>query len=471
MPFYDFNKSCSTRPAIITEAGKKIDYSVLHADADKLGHQIKRRSLVFLLCSNDYETVAAYIGLLKSRSVPVLIQSTISDGLLSNLLATYKPSYIYLPQNREIKLEGIKPVYETETCLLVKTAYDIDYAIHNDVALLLTTSGSTGSPKFVKQSYKNINANAESIARYLNISEQDRPIATMPMSYTYMLSIIQSHLLKGASICMTGHSILTREFWALLNNVKATTFGGVPYTYQMLKKLRFAQMELPSLTYLTQAGGHLGEKTAAEFIDICHAKNLEFIVMYGQAEATARMAYLPWEHARRKPGSIGISIPGGRFWLENENGKKIETSDTEGELVYQGDNVSMGYATTCYDLEKGDLNQGQLHTGDLAKRDDDGFYYITGRKKRFLKMFGNRVNLNEVEGLVSSAGFGDAACTGQDDLLQIFITREKIEPDVRKYISQQTGLHPSGIRVTALPEIPRSESGKVLYSQLPEQTG
>ena len=195
-------------------------------------------------------------------------------------------------------------------------------------------------------------------------------------------------------------SLIDKAFWVLLKTKEATTFGGVPYVYEMLKKLRFPRMDLPNLKILTQAGGKLSRELSEEFATICEQKGIRFLVMYGQAEAAPRMSYLPSEYAISKAGSIGIAIPGGEFWLVDDNGNVIPDSDTVGELIYKGDNVTMGYAASCEDLCKGDENGGVLKTGDMAKQDADGFYYIVGRKKRFLKLFGNRVNLDEVEQLI-----------------------------------------------------------------------
>ena len=180
-------------------------------------------------------------------------------------------------------------------------------------------------------------------------------------------------------------------------------------------------MELPSLRYLTQAGGRLGRELAEEFNAICEEKGIRLIVMYGQTEATARMSYLPWEDAGRKAGSIGIPIPGGKFELVDANGQLIDGADVVGELVYCGSNVTPGYAKSRMDLAKPDENKGVLYTGDMAKRDEDGFYYVVGRKKRFLKIFGNRVNLDEVENLLKKEGI-ENACTGQDDRMVVFLT-------------------------------------------------
>jgi acyl-CoA synthetase (AMP-forming)/AMP-acid ligase II len=233
----------------------------------------------------------------------------------------------------------------------------------------------------------------------------------------------------------------------------------------MLKKLRFEKMNLPSLKYITQAGGKLSIELSAEFADICADKGIEFYVMYGQTEATARMSYLPWEYANTKVGSIGVAIPGGKFWLEDENGNVIKKNDTIGELVYQGDNVTMGYAESCFDLQNDDENNGILRTGDLAKIDPDGFYYITGRNKRFLKMYGNRVNLDEIEELIRTAGY-DCVCAGTDDNLKIYITEPDDKDRIVSYIAKHTGINRAGFSFVHINKIPRNSSGKVRYSAL-----
>ena len=465
MNFYDDLEKYSSNIAIITEQSEKIRYKDLLDIADSIGKQNKNRCLVFVVCKNCFESVAGYIGFLRAGAVLVLIHDTIDNIFLVNLLEAYKPKYIYLPAEKSSLQINCTIVYSYGSYTLLKTDYNTDYTLHNDLALLLTTSGSTGSPKFVRNSYKNITSNAEAIAQYLEITSTDRPISTMPMSYTFMLSIINSHLLKGASIILTDATLMDRSFWEIIKDNNATTFGGVPYIFEMLKKLRFGQMNLPSLKYITQAGGKLSLELTAEFTDICAQKGIKFYVMYGQTEATARMSYLPWEYAHTKVGSMGIAIPGGQFWLDDENGNVIEDSDTTGELIYKGDNVTLGYAESCLDLCKGDENKGILRTGDLAKRDADGFYYITGRKKRFLKMFGKRVNINEVEELIKAAGY-DCACTGTDDNLKIYVTELDNKDWIRKYIVERTGINQAGFTIVYVDKIPRNDYGKVLYSAL-----
>jgi acyl-coenzyme A synthetase/AMP-(fatty) acid ligase len=266
---------------------------------------------------------------------------------------------------------------------------------------------------------------------------------------------------------MNDYTLMNREFWQLLKEEKATTFGGVPYIYEMLKKLRFERMDLPSLHYITQAGGKLSKELAEEFYTICAKKNIKLIVMYGQTEATARMSYLPWEKAQEKAGSMGIAIPGGTFELRDDNGNAIHEADMVGELVFKGDNVTLGYAESYSDLCKEDESNGILFTGDMAKVDQDGFYYIVGRKKRFLKIFGNRVNLDEIEGLLKKEGY-ECVCGGIDDQMKIYALEYSKEDEIKAFIIGITHLPKSAFQIIHIDEIPRNEAGKILYSKLPQ---
>ncbi|MEI7481705.1 MAG: AMP-binding protein [Elusimicrobiota bacterium] len=465
MDFYNDIDVFNASTAIISENSEHFTYAELLAASDALKDHIPGRCLVFSVCENSIESVVGYIGFLRGRIVPILLHNGINREAFDNLLRTYKPACIWLPREKAKAANWGQEVYRYGNYVLLKTAHVIDYTIHDDLALLLSTSGSTGSPKSVRQSYKNIDSNANAIAQYLGITQTDRPITTLPMSYTYALSIINSHFLKGCAIILTSKTLMDKSFWGLLKTKEATTFGGVPYVYEMLKKLRFSRMELPSLKVLTQAGGKMAAELAREFATICEQKSIRFLVMYGQTEATARMSYLPAEHAIHKAGSMGIAIPGGEFWLEDDGGNVIAGSDTVGELVYKGDNVSMGYAESCRDLCKGDENGGVLKTGDMAKRDADGFYYVVGRKKRFLKLFGNRVNLDEVEHLINGAGY-TCACAGADDHLRIYTSDKEDHAAIKNLVAERTGIHPSAFEVICIESLPRNEAGKVLYSAL-----
>lgn len=469
MDFFDSITKYSARTAIITEEGVNVTYDELIRDADSIVKDIPSRSLIFLVCDNCRESITAYIGCLRKRVVPVLVNPKIDDEMLNDLLESYKPQYIFCEKDWFSCGEEIFAFGEHR---LLKTEVTLGSDLNPELAVLITTSGSTGSPKLVMQSYKNIISNAKSIAEYLDIKQDDRAITTMPMSYTYGLSIIQSHFLMGAAIITTRKTLMSKSFWSLLKEQGATTFGGVPYIFEMLKLLHFDKMELPSIRYITQAGGKLSKELALEFSEICCDKGIKLIIMYGQTEATARMAYLPWEHAFDKAGSMGIPIPGGKMKLIDVDEKEITEPDVVGELVYEGDNVTLGYALCAADLANPDQRHGVLRTGDMAKRDSDGFYTIVGRKKRFLKLFGNRVNLDEAEALLNKEGFS-CVCGGKDDMMKIYIVSadEETKKKALDFISEKLGLNRIGFKAENIPEIPRSESGKVLYSRLEELYG
>lgn len=448
--------------ALIDDSGNRLSYDELIRAADDFADHIGNRSIILLKIRNDLGSVVAYVGALRNGIVPILVGDDINETSLSEIIRKYKPSYIWESSENEHNSDRI--VYRFGNYVLMERG-EAGYKIYPELALLLTTSGSTGSPKLVRQSYQNIISNTESIITYLGIGASDRPILTLPLYYTYGLSILNTHLSVGATVLLTEEGIISRKFWSFFKEEKATTFGGVPYTYEMLKRLRFERMELPSLRYITQAGGKLPKELAKDFLETCREKKIRMIIMYGQTEATARMSYLPWEKAVEKPGSIGIAIPGGRFALEGEEGQIITRTEEPGELIYYGENVTLGYAENYSDLIKGDENRGVLHTGDIAQRDEDGYYYIIGRKKRFLKLFGKRVNLDEVEILLRREGY-DAACSGTDDNMHIYITDNAKTEDVRKYVVNHTTISNSGFDVRYIECIPRNSSGKILYSEL-----
>jgi acyl-coenzyme A synthetase/AMP-(fatty) acid ligase len=450
--------------ALVQDDQKSVTFKQMSMQSDALASCVSDRTLVFILCSNMIASVIGYVGFLRNDLVPVLVDSELDSELLEKLIGTYEPSYIWAPNKRIKDLKGYS-VYTYDDYSLLRTSYPIEVDLHPELGLLLTTSGSTGSPKLVRQSYRNIEANTESIIEYLGITSSDRPITTLPMSYTYGLSIINSHLEAGATLLMTEYTLMQKEFWDFLKREKATTFGGVPYTYQMLDRLRFFSMDLPSLRYLTQAGGKLSYDLSMKFASKAKEKGIDFIVMYGQTEATARMSYLPAQRAIDKCGSMGIAIPGGEFWLQDEQGERIEDAEVVGELVYRGDNVTLGYAECKADLALADERNGILVTGDMAKRDSDGFYYIVGRKKRFIKIFGSRVNLDETERLLLDKGYV-CACAGIDDLMSVYTENEGKEEEIRKVVSSLLNLNISAFKVKYILSIPKNEAGKTLYNAL-----
>ncbi len=462
---WDFEKYAD-KCALISDDGQSVSYKELQEISDSIADCVGERCLVFALCNNEIGSVAGYTGFINNGIVPALLNAHLDDDLFEGLCDLYLPSYIWLPESQAGKYGSFSVVFRSYGYVLLKTDYEKKYPLHPDLALLLTTSGSTGSPKFVRQSYANIRSNTDSIIKYLELDSSERPITTLPMNYTYGLSIINTHLAVGAALLLTDKTLMQKEFWSFCKDRKATSFGGVPYTYEMLDKLRFWRMDLPSLRTMTQAGGKLTPELHEKFAVFAAENNKKFIVMYGQCEATARMGYLPFEYAVEKKGSMGIAIPGGKFSLIDIDGNEINKSDTPGELVYEGDNVTLGYAECGDDLAKGDERHGRLVTGDMAQFDDDGFYYIVGRKKRFLKIYGNRVNLDEIDRLIKSEFNIEVASSGIDDHMYIFVTEQDKADSVRDYVIGKTKLNPVAFKVIVINEIPKNDSGKTLYKEL-----
>ena len=460
-----FSPHYAERIAVITSEAMEYSYSELYRYSKKLAKQIDSRSLVFCLCQNTIGSFVGYVSFISNNIVPVMLNSDLDQDLFNNLIKIYQPQYFWVPDHLISNISGCKVVTKMLGYTLLKNTSGSQNQLHNDLALLLTTSGSTGSPKLVRLTYANIYSNAKSISEYLSIDENERPITSLPMHYSYGLSIINSHLLKGGTVLLTDFSIMERDFWSFMKKYKATSLSGVPYTFEILKKLRFSSMDLPHLKTITQAGGKLNETLEREYSEFCKISGKQFFVMYGQTEATARMSYLPPEYSVSKSGSMGIAIPGGEFSLIDEKRKLIRLPDTEGELVYRGANVSIGYAKCREDLAKGDDNQGVLETGDMAKRDADGFYYIVGRKKRFIKMYGNRVNLDETERLLKNV-IVDCVCIGEDDKMIIYLTDGSRAEEIRNYVSKKINLNRRGIDVRSISKIPKSASGKTIYSEL-----
>ena len=453
--------------ALRDECGRVLSYKEMSEETKKIAEAAGGRCLVFSLCRNTIGSVLGYVAFLNKHIVPVLLNSHLEESLLAGLLQTYQPAFLWLPEEQADRFSEMKPVYGCYDYVLLKTGYKTEYPLYKELGLLLTTSGSTGSPKLVRQSYENILDNAKAIVNYLEIDETECPITTLPMNYTYGLSIINSHLLVGAALLLTDKGLMQKEFWSFFKEAGATSFGGVPYTYEMLDKLRFFKMNLPTLRYSTQAGGKLTSELHRKFAEFAQEKGTKFIVMYGQCEATARMGYLPAEKSLEKYGSMGIAIPGGKFHLIDVDGREVTEPHVTGELVYEGANVTLGYAECGGDLIKGDERGGVLQTGDMAQFDEEGYYYIVGRKKRFLKIYGNRVNLDEIDRLIKT-NFGnvDCASAGVDDHMYLFVTDEAIAEDVKSFTVNKTGLNPTAFQVVVLEEIPKNDAGKTLYKEL-----
>ena len=451
--------------AFITEDDGAISYAQFIGLADSIGKKISARTVVFCICNNEIGSVAAYVGFLRNKVVPLLLPASIDLEALKLLEIKYRPSFIWAPLSWREKFLG-RGIVVTEVGYALYSSYiGSPCELNPELALLVTTSGSTGSRQMVRISYENLLANSQSIIKGLELSAKDIPITTLPMSYVFGLSIINTHLILGGTIILSNRSLMDKRFWELLKSKKATTFGGVPYTYEMIKRFGCNFLKETSIDQLIQAGGRLHPDFIKDFGGRCRQFGVRFFVMYGQTEATSRISILPSEFTELKPESIGVAIPGGKLELVFDQINSDVVNVKTGELVYFGPNVSLGYALDFADLAKLDENRGFLRTGDLATVDQDGFYYIVGRKKRFLKLYGNRVSLDEVESFIQSQGW-NGACIGTDDNLKIYVDAVENHGALKIRVAGFLGINHKAISVLYIENLPRLESGKVAYSKL-----
>ena len=447
VPFVARLASHGDRAALVTPAGT-VTYAELAARvadvADRLG---PTRRLVLVAGANEVDPIVTYLAAL-SAGHPVILVPGDNPGNLAAVRDAYDPDVVH------------------DAAGLVERREGSAHELHPSLALLLSTSGSTGSPKLVRLSAENVEANAAAIAGYLGIRPDDVAATTLPMHYCYGLSVINSHLLAGASLLLTSLSVVDACFWEQFRAHRATTLAGVPYTFDLLDRVGFADMDLPSLRYVTQAGGRLAPERVRRYAELGRRRGWDLFVMYGQTEATARMAYLPSDLALRSPSAIGVPVPGGSFSLEPlpEMPLARDGAVDVGELVYDGPNVMLGYAETPADLALGRV-VGSLRTGDVARRTADGLYEVIGRRSRFAKVFGLRIDLDQVERVYADEGIV-ACCADGDDRLVLAVSTQAapVDPDrVAAIAKEHFGLPRGAVELCAVPEVPRLPNGKPDY--------
>ena len=378
------------------------------------------RGVRFIKASTSPETVALFAACVNHGIVPLMLPEKIDQGLYDKLQATYG-----------------------------------DASVHEDLALLLSTSGSTGSPKLVRTSYANLEVDCKFAAEDHRLSANDRFMIPLPLCYAFGIQVMGACLKVGATIVISSKDVIDPGFGDVVESTRATHFVGVPYMYEMLDRIGFFKRAFPSLRNLSISGGALGPALRRKYAEWAHETGKIFCEIYGQTETLAYMAKLETSEHLDKIGSIGKASSGGRFTVKGD-----------GELVYHGPIVAMGYAQTAADLLKGDEWKGTRETGDRATVDADGYVTLTGRASRFVKIFGNRVSLQEVENILKDA-FRDSsvAATGADNDLHVFITRESSET-VERFLVSKLRFNSTVMKVHVLDALPRNANGKTDYQRL-----
>lgn len=453
--------------SIILESGESIEYNELMKTTRLIEDEIETRTHILCLFSNDIGSLLGYFTFAYGDNVPLILSVETHKDHILRIVDSYSVPYIWMPCDYLLEEVECTHVIEVYGYKLVRIKSNSIAPVANDLALLASTSGSTGSPKFVRQSYQNIVTNTSSICKYLELNSDDTAITSLPISYTFGMSTVNCQVLVGGDIVLTGSSVVQKEFWQLVEKHDVQVLSGVPFTYETIDKMRAFRKELPSITKILQAGGRLSPHLQAKIAKYCEGYGKEFYVMYGQTEATTRMSYLPPANSLFKLGSIGIAVPGGQFDVVDLHGNSISTPFVVGELVYRGENVCLGYAEVLEDLKAPNEWLGKLETGDLAEFDEDGYFYIKGRIKRIHKHYGLRVNLDEVEMLIRSRYPSlSVACVGDGEDIVVWLEDKPMLEELKKYLLEATQIKPSGLKLRQIEVIPKLKNEKINYQAL-----
>lgn len=394
-----------------------------------------KRSVCILLMDNTSYSVAAYVSCLQMKIIPLLINVDTPDNVVNELIYNFKPSSVIQGNN-------------------VKYIENYELVDNHDLGLLLSTSGTTGTSKYVAISYDSLQSNADSICNYLEITRQDRAYCTMPLSYSYGLSIVNSHINKKASVVLTNLSPFDIKFVENFEQNMCTNISGVPFLHEVLLRTGFYKKNYSSLRFITQAGGYLKERFKKKILEYSKINDVNFFVMYGQTEATARISYVPPESLQYKLTSIGIPIPSGKLSLSIDN-----------EILYTGPNIMMGYVNNYSDFNS--LSQlDVLHTGDTGYVDSDGYFYITGRLKRYIKITGFRYSLDEIERLLSEKLNLDIVVDGDEDILKIYALESIDSLFLNKLLQNSFKINSNYVKFYQLSKFPLTKNGKIDYKNL-----
>ncbi len=424
-------------PAVVAD-GRTLSHAELAAlVADRARSWGPARRLVLVEGASTLDAVVAYLAALQHGHVALVV-----------------------PDGRPDQRDAVVAVHDPDVVCVAGAPDDVRrrtsaHDLHPDLALLLSTSGSTGSPKLVRLSRDNVASNADAIAGYLGLRPEDRAITALPLHYCYGLSVLHSHLVAGASVVLSDLSVVDECFWDLVDRTGVTSLAGVPHTFDLLDASGFADRTVPSLRQVTQAGGRLDPDAVRRWSRAGRERGWDLVVMYGATEATARMAWLPPHLAEDHPAAIGVPVPGGTLRID----ETVDERPGVGELCYSGPNVMMGYALSPADLARG-AEVDELRTGDLA-REVDGLVEVVGRRSRHAKVFGLRLDLDGLESHVRAEVDRHARVVADDSCVHVLLRHGRHADAARALVADRCGLPLHAVAVHLLAEDPLTASGKV----------
>jgi long-chain acyl-CoA synthetase len=479
----------------IVSRKEQVTYEELIARAESIAFALRQCGVqegerVAILAENSAFWVASYLGILKIGAIATPFPSRLTVEQCRTLIEMVQCSVFCVDQSRFSKCAAAIPAQSkivaahSNMAKLPSQNYEIlqsgmngnspttSITTYESLAALMFTSGSTGQPNAVKVSHLNIIANTESILTYLGLQSDDKMLVVLPFDYCFGASLLHTHLRIGGTLVINTSFVYLEDVIRDLEYYECTGFAGVPTTYQhLLRRSSFPHREFPHLRHAQQAGGKLANVFIKEFIT--HVTQVQFFVMYGQTEATARLSYLQPEHLRDKIGSIGRGIPGVTLQVFDQVGNPVVPGE-EGEIVAEGENIALGYWVP--DPQKQNFRPGKLYTGDLATVDTDGFIYLTGRLSDFIKPRGYRISCREIEEvLVEMPEVVEAAVVGIPSLElgeapKAYIVAKdgsRISAEqVRDYCRSKLPLYAIPCEIEFLSELPKSSSQKILKKLL-----
>ncbi len=442
-----------------------------------------------LASDNSFFWVAAYLGILKAGLVAVPLPSSIPADKLRYVLDSTESRFAFLQYRLLLKhkevLQGLCAITDrgpagddTNPSFADLKSYSasgpLPQTSPDDLGALMFTSGSTGSPRGVMISHRNIMANTESIIQYLKLTSDDRIMAVLPFHYCFGTSLLHSHLRAGGSLVVDNRFMYPEAVLQRMLDTQCTGFAGVPSHYQiLLRNSSLKKKNFPSLRYVQQAGGHLAPTFVRELCEVL--PNTEIFVMYGQTEATARLSYLPPSALPKKLGSIGKGMPGVTLQILKESNQAVRAGEV-GEIVAEGENVALGYWRSPEESAEV-FRDGRLHTGDLATIDEDGFIYIVDRAKDVVKCGGKRVSCRQVEeALLEFDELLEVAVIGIPDevlgeAVKAFVVprsrhHEGLEQRLLQFCKERIPLLLIPKQITVIDALPKNSAGKIIKSTL-----
>lgn len=475
---------------------QRVNYLSLWQDVLKVryflhGQGIKKGDRVSLLIENSPQYIASYYGILAAGGVVVALNTAAKANDLLNWIGHSGAKWLFVDSEYP-ELDTIKNEKgESLQLLLINLSTDIkknesdvaqwsqlepvssaeNYSVpleHSDSAAIIYTSGTTGDPKGVTQSHGNLVHNIRSILDYLHLTHEDRILNVLPFYYSYGNSVLHTHLAVGGTLVLENSLAYPHQVMQKIDKERITGFSGVPSTFALLlSRINFKDYDLSSLRYLTEAGGKMSPAHISRITE--EVPHVDFVVMYGQTEATARIAYLPPDKLQEKLSSAGIPIPGVKVEIRDEHGNQLPANKV-GEIFVCGENLMKGYWRNQEATEKV-IMDGWLKTGDLAYMDDEGYIFIQGRNSEMIKAGANRINPLEIEEVISELeSIAEVAVVGVPDEIMGEVIKAVVVPvngsdikarEVQAYCRKNLAIYKIPKIVEFIDALPKTASGKL----------